>query len=565
MKRILVVDDRAANVMLLKDILENAGYQVISAEDGNQGLEQAKAHLPDLIISDILMPNMDGFEFCHSIRALPEVAKTPFLFLTGAYVSQDDEDFALKIGANRFMRRPFQNQELLDSVQDLLAAQPVPVPVNQPDMDEKRYLKEHVSRLTQALEDKVVALERVMQQNTLLLQDSKHHEAELEKSLTELRDTQSYLVQSERLSAVGQLVAGVAHELNNPLAIIIGYAQLIMRMPEVTPRMEECLNKLEDAGQRCQRIVHHLTIFAQKQKAEKRYLSIKEILQSVIDIRIDQLQAGRIQVETSFDDRTMAVFADYQQLQQVFLSLINNAQEALSLNTDAARRLRILSRLTDDTVAVDIIDNGPGISDGDKAKLFEPFFTTKDFGQGIGLGLSVCYGIIKEHDGDIKISDTDGGGATFTVTLPLYRISSPEKEAPPVEATEPVPPTSEGRILIVDDEPGILDILSSTFQQDGYIVHTALRGEHGIDYIHKNTYDAILLDIRLPDSDGTTLYTRIRELRPELAGRIIFVTGDTVSPDTLSFIKETENPYLTKPFDIDKVRQIVSEKLAGQE
>ena len=141
-----------------------------------------------------------------------------------------------------------------------------------------------------------------MQQNAFLLKDSKHHEAELEKSLSELQDTQSYLVQSERLSAVGQLVAGVAHELNNPLAIIIGYAQLVLRMPEVTPRMEECLNKLEDAGQRCQRIVHHLTIFAQKQKAEKRYINVKEVLQSVIGVRFDQLQVDRIQVETSFDD-----------------------------------------------------------------------------------------------------------------------------------------------------------------------------------------------------------------------------------------------------------------------
>ena len=215
MKTILVVDDRPANIALLEDILNSAGYNVISAQDGNQGLEQVKTHLPDL--------------------------------------------------------------------------------------DERRLLKEHVNRLTQALEDKLVALEKVMQQNALLLKDSKHHEAELEKSLSELQDTQSYLVQSERLSAVGQLVAGVAHGLNNPLAIIIGYAQLVLRMPEVTPRMEECLNKLEDAGQRCQRIVHHLTIFAQKQKAEKRYINVKEVLQSVIGIRFDQLQVDRIQVETSFD------------------------------------------------------------------------------------------------------------------------------------------------------------------------------------------------------------------------------------------------------------------------
>ena len=258
----------------------------------------------------------------------------------------------------------------------------------------------------------------------------------------------------------------------------------------------------------------------------------------------------------------MAVFADYQQLQQVFLSLINNAQEALSANTDMVRKLRIVSRLTDDAVAVDIIHNSPGISEVDRAKLFEPFFTTKDFGQGIALGLSVCYGIIKEHDGDIRISDTKSGGATFTVTLPLYRISKSEDETSRPEQSQPVSDASGVRILIVDDESGILDNLSSTFQQDGYMVHTALRGEHGIDNINKNTYDAILLDIRLPDTDGTVLYNRIKELKPELAPRIIFVTGDTVSHDTLAFIEKTENPYLTKPFDIERVRQVVADRLS---
>jgi C4-dicarboxylate-specific signal transduction histidine kinase len=174
------------------------------------------------------------------------------------------------------MRRPIQNEELVKTVHELLTIQPVQIPVNQPDLDERRYLKEHVNRLTQALEDKVVALKKVMQQNALLLKDSKHHEAELEKSLSELQDTQSYLVQSERLSAVGQLVAGGAHELNNPLAIIIGYAQLVLRMPEVTPRMEECLNKLKDAGQRCQRIVHHLTIFVTGDTVRRDTLSFIE-------------------------------------------------------------------------------------------------------------------------------------------------------------------------------------------------------------------------------------------------------------------------------------------------
>jgi two-component system NtrC family sensor kinase len=562
MKKVLVVDDRPANVMLLEDILEDAGYQVFSAMDGKQGLQQARANHPDLIISDILMPNMDGFEFCHQVRTTPELSATPFLFLTGAYVGSDDEQFALKIGANRFIRRPFQNQELLDTVQILVSTEQDQIPSGLSELDEKYYLKEHINRLTQALEDKVIELEAVMEQNVRLLKDAKRHEAELRKNLTELQETQAYLVQSERLSAVGQLVAGVAHELNNPLAIILGYAQLMIRMPEITPRMSECLSKLEEAGQRCQRIVHHLTIFAQKQKAEKRYVNINDALSSVLDIRKDQLQADHVAVTTEFDPRLLVVFADFQQLQQVFLSILNNAREALMTQNRLDRSIRLVTRLQDDFVAVDIIDNGPGIGEGHLSRLFDPFFTTKEFGKGIGLGLSVCYGIIKEHQGDIKVSHTEGGGATFTITLPLHRITRPEERPEEPEAAQESSPVGF-RILIIDDEPGILDILASTFRQAGYTVDTVRRGDEGFARATRNPYDLVLLDIWLPDVDGKTLYQNIVAHRPELKTRILFITGDTVSPNTMKFIERTGNQYLAKPFDIEKVRRLVANLLSN--
>lgn len=561
MKKILVVDDRPANIMLMEDILKNAGYNVISAMDGEKGLKCAVEQHPDLIISDILMPNVDGFQFCHTVRNTPELAGIPFLFLTGAYVSDEDEKFAISLGANRFMRRPFKTDDLLDIVQELLNSQ-MDMESSLPlDMDEEEYLKQHVGRLTYTLEDKVVELEAVTEQNTRLLRDAKRHEAQLQKSLVDLQETQTYLVQSERLSAVGQLVAGVAHELNNPLAIILGYAQLILRMPEASSRMTECLKKLEDAAQRCQSIVHHLTIFAQKQKVEKRHLNINDVIRSVIDIRKDQFELDQIDVSVTLDPRLLVVFADYQQLQQVFLSLINNAQEAMLTNASPDRKIQIISRLQNDMATIDFIDNGPGVKNAELAKLFEPFFTTKEFGQGIGLGLSVCYGIITEHQGNIIVSHTEGGGATFTVTLPLYSVGDRSEQETAASGAEPGARSRRHRILIVDDEPGILDILSSALRQAGYIVETALRGEEGIKRITSEAFDLVLLDIRLPDCDGSTLYRRIQDINAELATRIIFITGDTVSRDTHTFIEQTGNPFVNKPFDIEIVRQLVTETL----
>lgn len=563
MTKILVVDDRPENIELLEAILESADYEVTSAVDGEHGLRRAESVLPDLIISDILMPNVDGFQFCHMVRKNPALTDIPFLFLTGAYVSADDEKFAFELGANRFIRRPFQADELLETVRDVLESNPNTSLKMPADLDEEAYVKQHMGRLTQTLEDKVVELEQVTEENTKLLHDAQSQEAKLQQSLDELQATQAYLVQSERLSAVGQLVAGVAHELNNPLAIILGYSQLILRMPEASTRMTECLKKLEDAAQRCQNIVHHLTIFAQKNKVEKKPLNINDVVRSVVDIRKDQFDVDGISIEITLDPRLLVVYADYQQLQQVFLSLVNNAQEALIGQTESERLIELKTRLVEQRVFIDFIDNGVGLKEELLPNLFEPFFTTKDFGQGIGLGLSVCYGIIKGHDGDITAAGNQSGGATFSIELPLHRVG---KEEPP-QAGRPKDTTDQGsvkqRILVIDDEAGILDILSSSLEQAGYSVDTAQRAADGLQALHNEEYDLILMDIRLPDSDGGTLFHKVKAMDPEVADRVIFITGDTVSTETLAFIEETGNIYIAKPFDIESVRQLVARRLAS--
>lgn len=557
---VLVVDDRPVKVTLLEDILQGAGYETITAADGEQGLKQAADHQPDIIISDILMPNMDGFQFCREIRRDPALSHIPFVFLTGAYVNEEDERFALDLGADCFLRQPVKPQLLIETVQGLITSRSSRGSVAPAVADERRYFEQHIRRLTRTLEDKVIELEAVTEQKNRLLRDAKTTEEQLHQSLKELQETQARLVQSERLSAIGQLVSGVAHELNNPLAIILGYAQLVQRMSDASPRIVECLKKLEEATFRCQRIVHHLAMFAQKHQVEKRYVNVNDVIQSVLDVRMDQLVLDHIEVITQLDPHLLTVSADYQQLQQVFLSIINNAQESLLTRSSPGRTLRIETQRPDDTIVIRFIDNGPGIAAAYLPRVFEPFFTTKEFGQGIGLGLSVCYGIIKEHQGNIEVSSSAGAGATFAITLPVYKDSD-QLTLSVLPETAPRP--KRYRLLVIDDEPSIVEILSMALRQDGYEVDATTSGVEGLKRAVAEAYDLLLLDIRLPDIDGITLYQQLRDARPDLALHTIFITGDTVGEHTWAFLEQTGNPTLTKPFDIDDVRRLVAKTVSG--
>jgi len=285
------------------------------------------------------------------------------------------------------------------------------------------------------------------------------------------------------------------------------------------------------------------------------------MVRSVVDVRKDQFERDHIRVDVTLGPRLLVVHADYQQLQQVFLSLVNNAQEAMSGQQDSERVLILKTRLAGDRVLIDFTDTGPGFPEELLPKLFEPFFTTKEFGQGIGLGLSVCYGIIKGHNGDVTASNNTESGAVFTIELPLHSVghSTPPQKSQE-DGTEQGDSTT-ARILVIDDEPGILDILSSSLEQAGYKVDTALRGVHGLMAVQTEGYDLVLLDIRLPDTDGTALFKKIKAIDPVLAAKVIFITGDTVSTETLAFIEGAGNLYIAKPFDIEKVRQLVVKEL----
>ncbi len=391
-------------------------------------------------------------------------------------------------------------------------------------------------------------------------QERENYSFELERQVRartkELEEAQGQLVQAEKMSAVGLLVSGVAHELNNPLAGVVGFSQLLLK-EEVAEKVRRGLERINKEAERCKKIVQNLQTFARKHKPEKDYVGINGILESCIELRSYQLKVDNISVKSDLDASLPKTMADFHQLQQVFMNIMVNAQQAMIVR-GAGGGLTVRTRLDGDQIRVEIRDTGPGIPEEILPRLFDPFFTTKEVGQGTGLGLSICYGIVEEHRGRIYARNAPDGGAIFVVELPVVE---PEGGVPATvirHAAEPVTGEARaGNILVVDDELTIIDILYQILKADGHRVDTALSGTAALKKIERERYDVIISDLKMPGMSGQQLYEEVKRRDEVLAARIIFSTGDTVSEDTRAFLEGSGNSYLQKPFEIETMRETV--------
>ena len=394
----------------------------------------------------------------------------------------------------------------------------------------------------------LASLTSVAIENSRLVQDLQH-------SILDLKMTQTKLIQSEKLSAIGQLITGVTHELNNPLTAVMGYSQLLQMNEGVNAEVRRDLNKIYAQAQRAAKIVQNLLLFARQEKAARQFLDVNDVLERTIELRSYQLRVQNIEVIQELDDRLLGVMGDPYRLQQVFLNLIKNAEDAMTDHRGSGR-LVISSELAGGTIRCKFTDDGPGISPTVKQHLFEPFFTTKEIGKGTGLGLSICFGIVSQHGGQIEVESRPGEGATFVVELPVAK----ERPAHGPETVETmVPRIRDKLVLVVDDEEDVASVLHRILSQDGHNVLRAQDGEEALEYLSQarargTQFDLIISDVKMPGLSGPILYKRICREEPDLAKRIIFVTGDTLNLGTRKFLEEYQLPYIIKPFLIDDVR-----------
>jgi PAS domain S-box-containing protein len=360
---------------------------------------------------------------------------------------------------------------------------------------------------------------------------------------------------AEKMSALGQLIAGVAHELNNPLAVVVGYAQLLTKQKTGDERVRADLMKILHEGERAAKIVRDLLMFARPCEPQLQTVNLNELITTVLDVREDQIRASGIQLEKHLAANLPLTKADPIQIEQVLTNLIANALYAITTRP-TPRMLLVTTEETGFNIRITIADSGPGIPADIVAKIFDPFFTTKPPGKGTGLGLSISHTIIEEHKGKLWVESIPGQGAKFFIELPVVACEAepaPATGEPPAAAT----PEHAARLLIVDDEPGIRDVLQAVLSGVGYETDTANDGTMALQRLAEHRYDLIFSDLHMPEMDGETFHAEVERRDPPLAKRIVFVTGDTVSLKTRNFFERTGNRWISKPFNISAVEDLV--------
>ncbi len=376
------------------------------------------------------------------------------------------------------------------------------------------------------------------------------------EDVTDTRRLQEQLIQSEKLSAIGQLIAGVAHELNNPLASVLGFADFLSETGQMPANLAEPLRVIQHEAQRAAGIVKNLLTFARRQEQERRPMDLGPILQRTFALLRNQLIGLKVEPHLVIEPHLPQVEGSPNQVQQVFLNIINNAAQAIA-STGRSGMVVVRAKPWLGGVAVDVTDNGPGVPAELQERVFEPFFTTKAAGEGTGLGLSICQGIIKEHGGRITLSSAGGQGATFTIELP------PAAEAAAPAAAPASARVAAARVLVVDDEPHILHYMRATLEAWGHQVETASDGEDAFRRATSEPFDLIITDVRMPRLGGREFFERLHAERPDMARRVVFATGDTVRDDTMAFIERSGRPFLHKPFKLAELRAMLSASLGS--
>jgi two-component system NtrC family sensor kinase len=371
-----------------------------------------------------------------------------------------------------------------------------------------------------------------------------------------LRLTQEQLLQSEKMAAVGQLISGVAHELNNPLTAILGYSQLLTSSGETGAQGLEYSEKLYKQAQRTHRIVQNLLSFARQHKPERVPVQINQVIEDTLALREYDLRANNIRVHLGLEKDLPITAADPHQLQQVFLNMINNAMDAI-LDRAKEGDLWVGTRENENGIVIEFTDSGAGVQEA--SRVFDPFYTTKPVGKGTGLGLSICYGIVTEHGGTVRVKNVPPRGAAFTIELPHHRTTGTEKEPAARRFGEA---KTEARILLVDQDQSVLDAVSTVLRGRYQVVQTCLSAEGAISLLEKKDFDVVVVDLHAPgNEDILRLRKWLEDNKPMISQRVILMRASApiAVPGESGAVEGC--PILQKPFKAAELLALVESTL----
>ena len=417
------------------------------------------------------------------------------------------------------------------------------------------------------------------------------------RDLTERTKLQAELIQAQKMEAIGLLVAGVAHELNNPLAAIIAFSQLIRTDPGLPIDLRSQADSLVQEANRTRAIVQNLLDFARQRPPERVATELRPLVDSILGLQSYVLHRNHLSVEVDIPADLPAILVDRSQLQQVLINLTVNSAQAIR---DAGRpgTIRIEARASSDEagpiVRIAVLDDGPGLPSEVVGRLFMPFVTTKEPGAGTGLGLSVSFGIIAGHGGTLRHEPNPGGGASFVIELPVGRdergtgiVPSPgsapaqprggARLPPEAIATAPIEgsrgadgaavgkASRASRVLVLDDEPSIRDFLGRVLVRAGYEPVIAATGAEALAAIRRDPPDAILCDHRMAGMTGTEFHDAVSAISPALGRRFAFMSGDVLNPELHDFAVTRGVQLVAKPFDIAAVASVVAALLTVED
>lgn len=387
-------------------------------------------------------------------------------------------------------------------------------------------------------------------------------EQKVAERTAKLESTQKELLQAAKLASLGQLVSGVAHEINNPLTAILGFSEIVLSRPHADASIRGPLSTIREEALRLRNLVANLTSFARSAPQRTHLMDLRVVLERLSDLRSYQLQANNVTLRIERLPKPLWVIGDPDQLLQVVLNLAANSEYAIK---DCRERgeIQLACGAESGNAWLTVKDDGPGMSEDVREHAFDPFFTTKPSGHGTGLGLSISHGIIQQHNGAITVNSEPGKGTLMRITLPLAPQAPPEQALKVAgdSATESFPDSAYGfRALVIDDEQDILEMVEqalSVLKCQTTLLHGSSKVEAELE---KDQFDLVLCDLKMPGHNGVEVYRMVRAKRPELAERFMLMTGNLADADKHA-AELASVPILAKPFTLVRLRQAVSELL----
>ena len=561
MPRVLIVDDGAENLYLLRALLQGHGYEVDEAYDGASALAKALQQPPDMAISDLLMPIMDGYTLLREWRTNSLLKSIPFIVYTATYTEPRDERLALDLGADAFIVKPAEPEHLIARIREIEARQPqetLDQTVDEPDL-----LKEHAGVLVRKLEKKVRQLE---QANRRLLQEA----SERERAQAALLASEERLRHAQKMEAVGRLASGVAHDFNNLLTVVSSHAEIILETPDASETVRECARSIAKVSERAAAMTRRLLGFSRRTAVQPEIVDLNRTVCDACEL-LRRLIGADIELTTKISTEVCRTKIEPVQLDQILMNLAINARDAMpnggrleietahvvlsgsdSEHTGCSRGPRVM---------LAVHDTGIGMTPETLARIFDPFYTTKPAGRGTGLGLAIVRSIVQQSGGCVHVQSEPGVGTTLKVFLPAVDLPVTTQE----EATAGNGLRGTETVLLVEDNEDVRDVAQTSLELHGYKVLPARDGTQALELAqeHGDRIDLVVTDCVLPNLSGSELLIKLRQRLPNL--KALFMSGHMQDAALRQGLLDGPVPFIQKPYTPVLLARKVREVLDGGE